>query len=347
MLQPDHTESDHVTADCPSVDVVLPLYGDHSTASLEVVIESLLMQLGVKVSVVVAHIEDCLEVRRTCDHYNVKSVSVSASDAISNGRFVPAAFRNAAIKTSHSQFVYNGDSDVVYLSPTYFADLLAWSASNESPCVFGPPMRRMPVDVVPRFLNLVHRESLNCALGQLLLERPFLATLEPNSHRTIVFRDNPEAGLIGRESEDAIWLTDQGGVSRSDRLIVYLENDFIAYRSTPQNIGKEPYFCTQDVHCGGTLVPRQFLLAAGAFSSEYAGWGCHDADLQAKLGALTGCALIPRITRFCVLHLDHARAYFDESQWNKNRQTLSSRCNSIDLAIANDRRIFKELKSDF
>lgn len=330
----------------PSVDVILPIYGQHRVATLDIVIQSLQRQSGVSLSVIVACANDNTQAIQLCDRYGLQCARVHPRDAVVGGRFVPAAFRNTAIAHSQSELLYNSDADIVYLSSRFFTDLIDWSTRHSLQCVFAPPMRRMPLDVVPRFIDLASNCSLECALGGLILNRPFLATLDAASHQTVVFRDNKKRGLIRREPQDARWLADNEEPNGSDRLIVYLESDYSDYRSSTANKGTEPFFCTQDVHCGGTLVSRGAVHDVGGFCMDYLGWGCHDVDLQAKLRTVCRCSRIPRSSRFCVLHLDHERAYFDKSQWRANRHLLATRTSSIETAITLDRKVLTRLVSD-
>ena len=273
------------------VSVILPIYGAFSRNMLRLSLESLKLQKDIALEVTVSCLEGDNDVESLCRNIGCRYASVPSSIGVVNGNFVPAAFRNAAASQSTGKYIYNADIDIIYLSRTYFAELVALAENRGYMGLYMPPMRRMPIDVVPEFVRTTSTEPLLAVLGNLDFSQSFLASMPGMPPPpTVVFRDNTHTGFIVRESASYSSLSDDGlSLAPNERILVYVAEDFAEYRSSPDNRGKEPFFCTQDIHCGSTLVDRRKFWAVGGFCLGYSAWGCHDADLQWKLRHTCSC----------------------------------------------------------
>ena len=98
------------------------------------------------------------------------------------------------------------------------------------------------------------------------------------------------------------------------------ETDFQEYLATEENKGCEPKFFNQERHCGATFAPTDAFIKVGGYCESFTSWGCRDADVQWKLESIIGMDLIPYISSFEVIHLDHPKGYFDKEDWNENRE---------------------------
>jgi len=320
------------------VSVILPAFGEFPREPLPLCVEGFARQKRARVEILVAAVEGEALPLREMDDLPVRVVRVPRRDSSMHGYYLPGALRNAAARLARGRFLYNSDLDVIPHSVTFLRDAISFANSRAAEHVCHPPMRRIPQDDVAPFRRMAARDSLPVALERLSLDRPFIATLLPGSHRTIVFRNDQAAGTMVRASEEFDSVVLDGEESRGDeRILVYLETDFVRYRSREEHRGWEPSFSTQDIHCGGTLVARRAFEHIGGFSTEFAGWGCHDADLQMKLIATCPSTRFPKTHRFLVLHLDHERGYFDPARWRENRRLLEQRRADLPKVIRRDR----------
>ena len=250
-----------------------------------------------------------------------------------------------AASQARGDYLFNADIDVLYTSKTFFSDLVALAAEKQLTVLYWPPMRRMPLDSVPMFLDMATTEQLPALLAELDLRTPFFACL-PGTPRlaTVVFRNNTRTGWIARQEQSYCSVSEDGtSVGPDERILVYLADDLALYRSSSDNKGKEPLFCTQDIHCGSTLVEMHAFKSVGGFCMDYSAWGSHDADLQWKLRHSHACGTIPRQERFAVLHLDHPRGHFNYTKWVANRALLADRKAHPDAAIDRDRISYSQL----
>jgi hypothetical protein len=330
------------------VSVILPIFGEFRVPMLRVCLESLKLQEGVRLEITVAGPDDRSDVENLCEELDCNWVGVPPEQGRADGAFVPGAYRNAAAARATGDYLFNADIDVLYLSKTFFIDLVNFAVVNNVEALYWPPMRRMPVYTVPLFLDMASSGSLAVLLGELDLDRPFLASIPGiPPPETVVFRNNTRTGWIAREAPTFSSISDDGtSIGPDERILVYLADDLDLYRSSPDNRGKEPFFCTQDIHCGSTLVATDYFWLAGGFCLDFTGWGCHDADFQAKLRRICSSREIPRQKQFCVVHLDHQRNYFDCERWRANRRLLEERRERVDGAIAEDRKNLAQFKED-
>ncbi len=92
-------------------------------------------------------------------------------------------------------------------------------------------------------------------------------------------------------------------------------------------------------HWGGTLVRRHLFDAVGGYYERYAGWGCEDDDLHAKLAGRAGVhrAWLVARTLKCV-HFEHPRAYHGPALLANQALLRTRLAAGPDAMIEQDRR---------
>ncbi len=294
------------------VSVILPFYRSFDVDKALMSVESAKAQQGAKLEIVVAE-ENATPLLAGRLPKDIKYISRPPLNLMDQQYFRPGFVRNLAVSSSSGEFVYNNDGDILFQNPTFFRDLLEKMNKNPNLVLYQPPMRRLPVECLAEFKEMVEQDGLLSAMDSLDKSQDFAVTTPNNKVVMRVFRKF-EYG--------------------EERIFLYTAPDHKRYISDPNNRGKEPLFSTLHFHAGGILMRRSQFDLVGGYSLGFGGWGCHDEDIQWKLSEVFDLKRIPGEARFEIIHLDHERDYFDKDRWAKNREERTKRVKKGVIACA-------------
>ena len=282
-----------------SISVIIPLYGTFDAERVRMSIESIKTQRGVDLEISVAEQSDHPILSNVKDIIYTHTKPVLSTD----GFLIPGLVRNLAVKESKGGFIYNNDGDVLFGDPNYLKDLLQLMKEDNELCLHHPTMRRLPIANFEDFKSRFEKGGIQKAISDLNLSQPYGATYDNNFVKFRHFKKEIDGEL---------------------EISVATQKDHKAYISGDNN-GKEPYYYTLHMHAGGTLMRRSQFEKVGGYCEDFAGWGCHDVDIQYKLDTLFNLQKIHNISNLEVLHLDHTREYFENPRWDKNKALLTKR----------------------
>ena len=295
------------------VSVIVPVFGDFDSIRVEMCIDSIKSQKHTKVEIIV--VEQTKEPRlNEIRDISYQHIPIALSE---DGFFMPGNVRNHAAKMARGEFLYNNDGDILFFKENYLAELVKLLGADPRTCFYHPQMRRLPIENFEEFRKRRQEGGLQNALSALNISQPYSATYGAYPIRIRYFKKM---------------------ISGQEEISVASETDHQKYLSGA-NRGKEPFFYTLNFHAGGILMSRNQFDAVGGYCEDYAGWGCHDEDIQWKLGSLFNLQRIPKEKDLEVLHLDHSRPYFSEARWNKNKEIQKNRMGTrVESAIISDQR---------
>jgi len=283
------------------ISVIVPIFGNFDRKRVNLTLQSLTKQKEVDLEIVVAEqsSKPLINISQI-NNFNVKYVHLPPYNLADNRYFRPGFVRNVAARNSSGEYLYNTDGDVILINPLFLANALETFKTG----LYRPIMRRLPLENFHEFYEQSEMEGLEKAISNLNMDQPYLATSKKNPIKMRVF-----------EKEE----------SGKRKIFLYTEGDHKKYLSDPSNKGKEPIFSTLNTHAGAILMRRDHFEDVGGYCVQFAGWGCHDADLQWKLRESFSIEQFPHDYRFEVLHLDHERNYFSHERWMKNREIQKRR----------------------
>jgi hypothetical protein len=281
------------------ISVIIPLYGKFNSERIEMSIESLKIQKKVNLEISV------VEQSNNPTLFHIKNIKYLHTKPVfsEDGFLIPGLVRNLAAKNSTGNFIYNSDGDIVFGDRNYFNELLQLMEKDEEICLYHPLMRRIAIDNFDGFRKRFEKKGIQKAILELNLSQPYGATYDDN---LVEFRHFEK--IINGELE----------------ISVATQQDHEAYHAG-NNKGKEPFFYTLHMHAGSVMTRRLHFEKVGGYCEKFAGWGCHDVDLQNKLDRLFDLQKIHEISKLEVFHLDHPREYFTNSRWEKNKTLLTER----------------------
>ena len=240
------------------VSVIIPLFGDFDPTKVEMCIDSIKNQRYPDLEIVV--VEQTKNPSLSgIKHITYQHLPVTFSE---DGFFMPGRVRNQAAKISSGQFIYNNDGDILFSDQDYLIKLVEIMQESQRVCVYQPIIRRIPVENFERFRRRFKEAGINLAISELDFSQPYGATYSDDPIRIRHFKKSLAYG--------------------QEEISVATETDHRRYLSG-QNKGKEPFFYTLQVHAGGTLMRSDQFFFVGGYCEDYAGWGCHDEDIQWKL----------------------------------------------------------------
>lgn len=283
------------------VSVIIPLYGEFNPERIKMCIDSIKNQRGVDLEIVVVEQSKEPQLLGLMDITYLHQTPTLSED----GFYVPGRVRNTAGKIARGEFIYNNDGDILFFNEGYLKQLIALLTDSPNLCLYQPPMRRLPIENFEEFKRRFNSGGIKLAISTLDLSQPHGATYTNQPIRIRHFKK-----MVGGKEE----------------ISVATETDHRKYLSG-QNKGKEPFFYTLEIHAGGILMKNSQFDRIGGYCEDYAGWGCHDEDIQWKLRTLFDLQKIPNKKDLEVLHLDHPRPYFSEVRWTKNREIQKNRKN--------------------
>jgi predicted glycosyltransferase involved in capsule biosynthesis len=281
------------------ISVIIPLYGDFDQSKLEFSVESIKRQKGANLEIIVAEQTTIQRLKKITDiTYLHHPIELSR-----DGYFIPGKVRNCAAKMAKGEFIYNTDSDVIFFNDRYFEEVILRLKENQNLCLSQPPMRRLPIENFKEFRERFEEKGLQYALSTLDISQPYGAT-----YNTLPIRIRH----FIKQKDDKI------------EILVATQKDHNTYLDG-NNKGKEPCYYSLDVHAGGIIMRKSQFVTIGGYSERYSGWGCHDDDIQWKLGCTFTLETIPKETKYEVLHIDHNRNYFSHKRWMLNEAIKKSR----------------------
>jgi len=282
------------------VSVIVPLFGDFDRTRFYLALQSLGNQKGIDLEVVIAEQSGSPSIDVSQLEINVKYLHVPSNNLVDGKYFRPGFVRNLAAKNSNGEYLYNTDGDIIFTNPNFLVNSLRIFKTG----LYRPPMRRLPLENFQEFFEENMKNGLGNAIANLSIEHPYLATSKKNPIKMKVFEKHEE---------------------ERKKIFLYTEGDHKKYLSDPSNKGKEPVFSTLHTHAGAILMKREHFEIVGGYCEQFAGWGCHDADLQWKLREIFKIEEFPNDSKFEVLHLDHERSYFSKERLSKNIEIQNRR----------------------
>jgi hypothetical protein len=291
------------------VSVIIPVYRAFDPARVLITIDSLKMQKGVNLEIVVAEQSNNPMLNGV---EGINYVPIPDVHKREGNHFIPGLVRNIAVENSSGEFLYNNDGDIIFNNPNFLAEGLKLMGQDKAKIFYRPLMRRLPVECFEDFRDLWENQGIQKALEKLDMSEEYLARTPGANVGMRVFKKFES----GRE-----------------KVFLYTTTDHERYKRELHREGQEPKFSTLDVHGGGILMRKEQFDLVGGYCEEYSAWGCHDADIQWKLKSVFELEQFPYEINFEVLHLDHERGYFDQEMWQLNR-SIQKRRRSGDVADA-------------
>lgn len=294
------------------ISVIIPLFGNFDCKRVEMCIESIKSQKGIDLEIIVVEQTRNPQLIGRNDIIYQHTLPIQSKD----GFYFPGKVRNRAVKIANGEFIYNNDGDILFFDENYLKKLKDLLERNLNLCLYQPQIRRLPIENFEEFRKRFDKEGLQSAISTLDFSQPYGATYDINPVRIRHFIKEKN----GREEVSVATQQDHGR---------YLDGD---------NKGKEPFFYTLGVHAGGIIMRHEQFDLIGGYCERYAGWGCHDEDIQWKLKSFFDLQFIPKERKLEVLHLDHPRSYFSNNRWILNQGILKERKSSdISKVIEKDK----------
>lgn len=283
------------------ISVIIPIYRTFDPTRVLMTIDSLKMQKGIDLEIVVAEQSDNPLFGNIL---GITYTQVPNAGLIEGKHFVPGKVRNIAARASTGEFLYNNDGDILFHNEYLLSEAAELIKENPIKALYRPPMRRLPIECFEDFKKMWSKDGLKQTLEQIDISEEYIAKTPGATVGMRVFKKHE---------------------SRRDKVFLYTTTDHERYKNEPNRQGQEPRFSTLNVHGGGTLMRREYFYLIGGYCEGYSAWGCHDADIQWKLKSVLDLQQFPYENRFEVLHLDHERAYFDKKRWESNKALQKSR----------------------
>jgi glycosyltransferase involved in cell wall biosynthesis len=287
----------------PKISVIVPIYGSFDPRRAILSLESVLNQNGVDLEVIVSEqgeesvMRDLLPAP-AIHIFTYHKPSPELSD------FNPGRIRNIAAKRATGDFMYTNDADIIFLNEYFLRDAIKLINLHPPTTFKRPPLRRLPADNFDAFWKQAHSISIGAATRNLDLHQEYLATVDGVARNLkVVQKKTPEYTKTFTTGMD----------------------NFMRYTSDKTLKGKEPMIWTENVHCGGNLIPKFLFFEIGGYCEQFINWGCEDSDLQWKVGAMSKMDFFPKEDRFTVIHLDHPKNYFSGDMWARNERICSMR----------------------
>jgi len=130
------------------VSVIIPVYRSFDPTRVFMTIDSLKMQKGVNLEIVIAEQSDNPKLG---DVEGVNYVPIPNVHRREGTHFIPGLVRNIATKNSSGEFLYNNDGDIIFHNQYFLANGLKLMVQNEVNVLYRPLMRRLPVECFEDF----------------------------------------------------------------------------------------------------------------------------------------------------------------------------------------------------
>ena len=161
----------------PKVSVVFPFYGIFDIQRAMAAIQSVQAQKEVQLDVVISEQGPVSRfpqgIPGVVHIFNQHIPSPTCSD------YNPGRNRNIAIKNAKGDYVYTNDSDIVFVTPTYLAELVQLMNAEKARAFYRPKMRRLPLPEFLLFDEIYQREGIESTIAALKFDPEYLNTNQP------------------------------------------------------------------------------------------------------------------------------------------------------------------------
>jgi len=274
----------------PQISILIPFFGNFDNRRLETAIKSVQDQSEKRIELLI-----CNGIRAVPfeSYSNVQDELKSITNEAIKIKDVPRGIiYNIGIRRARGEYVYVSDADIIF-PERFFEELIQTSKALNTP-LQRPMMRRLLLQDFEKFYESCLDKGLQDTIKSLDFSQEFI--VKPD-------KDTRELNVIRKWENGRI------------KTFISTVSDFNEYKSNPENKGQEPIFFNQERHCGSTFARKSELENLGGCCEEFISWGCWDADLQWKLKETYGISYMPGE----VIHLDHAKGYFNKEKWQKDR----------------------------
>jgi len=304
------------------ISVVIPIYGDFDIKRPILSVESIKMQKGVDVEIIVS---EQGEKRRFPEIEGIKHIFTYHKPKPNLSDFNPGKVRNIAIANATKEFIYTNDADVVFSDPYYLKKIIGILKKNPNKILFRPFMRRLPINNFDEFNSWCNSLRFEKALKKLIINQEFLIKTSSEYRGMKIFeKDSKEANYR--------------------KTFTSLIEDYKKY--VEERLGSDndlnfwPVYWNENRHCGANFFSRKQFMEVGGYCESFINWGCEDSDLQWKFRELYDLGFFP--PELEVVHLDHPKGYVSPKMWGLNEVESSRRKKEgINYAIKHDKKIFK------
>ncbi len=308
-----------------SVSVVIPIYGNFIIERALIVIDSIKMQEGVDVEIVVS---EQGEKRRFPEVDGVKYVFTYHKAIPEFSDFNPGEIRNIAIAESTKDFIYTNDADIVFSNPLFLRKSIEFLKENPKRVLYRPFMRRLPLNNFDEFYRWYKDFGIKIALNKLIMNQDFLVKTS---------EEYRELKKFEKYSEEANY----------KKTFTSLIEDYNKYLAEGLGSDKElnfwPVYWNENRHCGSNLFRRSHFEEVGKYCENFINWGCEDSDLQWKFRETLDLEFFP--SELEVIHLDHPKDYVFPKMWAENEKICSlRRLRGVEVAIKEDKSIIRRKK---
>lgn len=211
----------------------------------------------------------------------------------------PGPLRNVAAAAAHAPTLYLGDADIVPLGTGYLADTL--------------DLGRDQAVIQPWMYRLVDRSG----------PPPGLVLEAPGRGRACHVYAGPGGHLTPVDGENFLWQGREYMIVEPPPEVAWFTEDGSVW-------------CPPPYHWGGILLDHKLFDTVGGYCTRYAGWGCEDDDLIAKLDGRTRVLRAWRVARgLTCLHFEHPRTH--TATLRLNQAILAERLAAgVDAMISED-----------
>jgi len=319
--------------ECDLVSVILPVYGDIDEYNVRACLKSISAQQGVSIELIL--VEQTFGEARfqsLAESASAKFVVDRVSKAASGGRFNTGRARNVGIHNASGQFVYTSDADILYVDPHYFSKLVALMHDRPDLVLVWPRMKHLLEDRQKDFCDRFCEDGIWPG-----------SVMQPVGKWAYCW---PKEGTNGHTELPRL----RDVVHNRIRYIIR-EEDLEQYLVNQQEMsGCEHMFLRSCRHDGAIMARRCQLDLVAGYAECFFQWGVEDCDLQWKLSELF-CVNALAFLGTEVVHLDHAKKWFDRLMWERNNLVHARRrgtgvCTAIlsDL-LENDSVYGRELRN--
>ena len=305
------------------ISIVIPLYGSFDINRMLRCIDSIKMQKGVDIEIVVS---EQGEVRKFPDIKGVKHIFTYHKPQPNLSDFNPGEVRNIAIMNSTKDYIYTMDADVIILDSNFLNKSLKVLKKNQNEVLYRPFIRRLPCDNFDEFNNWCNSLGFEKAIKKLIIDQQFLVKTSPEYRQLKIFeKDSKEANY--RKTLPSL-LKDY--------------NKYVEERlGSEDNLNFWPVYWNENRQCGSNFFNRAQFLSVGGYCEKFINWGCEDSDLQWKFRETYELEFFP--PELEVVHMDHPKDYLSPEMWALNEKTSAKRkAGGVKLAIDADKENLKK-----
>ena len=305
-----------------SISVIIPLYGNFDVKRALLSIESIKIQEGVEVEIIVS---EQGEKGRLPEVEGVKHIFTYHKPQPNLSDFNPGKIRNIAILNSTKDFIYTTDADIIFSDPHYLKKVLTILKKDSNKVLYRPFMRRLPLDNFDKFSSWCASLGFEKALKKLIINQKFLVKTSPRYRKMKIFE---------KDSEEA-------GYRKTFTSLIKDYKRYVKERlGSDKNLNFWPVYWNENRHCGANFFRRTHFIDVGGYHEGFINWGCEDSDLQWKFREIYDLDFFP--PELEVIHLDHPKGYVSPKMWALNEvKSTKRKKNGVKSAIEFDKKILK------